>query len=67
LLPPLLLLLLTAPCQTPGPNKYNFDNQGHEGHEDTMIDDAIDDEFNENEQSFNPGQYQQRGMAAAMQ
>ena len=28
--------------------------QGHEGYEDNMIDDAIEDEFNENEQSFNP-------------
>jgi hypothetical protein len=27
------------------------------GYEDNMIDDAIEDEFNENEQSFNPKQY----------
>lgn len=57
-------------AQTPGPNKYNFDNAGHEaGYEDDMIDNAIEDEFNENEQSFNPKQYQQRagGVATATQ
>eukprot|EP00882_Tetradesmus_deserticola_P001435 GHRQ01001552.1.p1 GENE.GHRQ01001552.1~~GHRQ01001552.1.p1 ORF type:complete len:377 (+),score=197.27 GHRQ01001552.1:1110-2240(+) len=58
---------ILSEAQTPGPNKYNFDNQGHEGYEDNMIDDAIEDEFNENEQSFNPRAYQQRGVAAAMQ
>ena len=35
------------------------------GYEDDMIDNAIEDEFNENEQSFNPKQYQQRAGAAA--
>lgn len=58
-------------AQTPGPNKYNFDTAGGEGgYEDNMIDDAIEDEFNENEQSFNPKQYtqqqqQQRAAGAA--
>jgi hypothetical protein len=39
------------------------------GYEDDMIDNAIEDEFNENEQSFNPKQYQQRagGVATATQ
>lgn len=32
-----------------------------------MIDDAIEEEFNDNEQSFNPRQYAQRGVAAAGQ
>jgi hypothetical protein len=40
----LLLLRLACDCCL----------QGHEGYEDNMIDDAIEDEFNENEQSFNP-------------
>jgi hypothetical protein len=57
---------ILSEAQTPGPNKYIFDNQGHEGYEDNMIDEAIDEEFNENEQSFNPGQFR-RGAAAAMQ
>lgn len=35
------------------------------GYEDDMIDNAIEDEFNENEQSFNPKQYQQRAGVAA--
>jgi hypothetical protein len=38
------------------------------GYEDDMIDNAIEDEFNENEQSFNPKQYQQKaGVAATTQ
>eukprot|EP00879_Flechtneria_rotunda_P002116 GHRR01002298.1.p1 GENE.GHRR01002298.1~~GHRR01002298.1.p1 ORF type:complete len:377 (+),score=117.01 GHRR01002298.1:413-1543(+) len=58
---------ILSEAQTPGPNKYNFESQGHEGYEDNMIDDAIEDEMNENEQSFNPRQHQQRGVVAAMQ
>lgn len=56
----LLVVLTTAPCRTCLLLQA--------GYEDDMIDNAIEDEFNENEQSFNPKQYQQRaGVAATTQ
>lgn len=52
---PLLLL------QTPGPSKYNFASDeaagGDGGGYEDMIDEAIEDEYQVNEQSFNPAQY----------
>lgn len=50
-------ILLEA--QTPGPNKYKFNDEDN-GDDDHLIDAAIDDEFNANEQSFNLGAQQAR-------
>lgn len=52
---------LLAEAQTPGPSKYNFQDDNHESFED-MIDEAIEDEYHVNEQSFNPRQYQHQAV-----
>lgn len=50
--------------QTPGPSKYNFASDevagGDGGGYEDMIDEAIEDEYQVNEQSFNPAQYNQQ-------
>jgi len=53
---------ILSAAQTPGPSKYNFSAAaaGDEGVFEDMIDEAIHDEYNINEQSFNPETYQQQ-------
>ncbi|KAI8468224.1 MAG: Snf1-like ser/thr protein kinase [Monoraphidium minutum] len=57
---------LLSEAQTPGPSKYNFQEEGGDDYGD-MIDAAIDDEFQVNEHSFDPQEYaaQQAKKAAA--
>jgi len=52
---------LLSEAQTPGPNKYRFNDEDN-GEDDHLIDAVIDDEFNANEQSFtlNAGQQRQQ-------
>jgi hypothetical protein len=50
---------LLSEAQTPGPNKYRFNDEDN-GEDDHLIDAVIDDEFNANEQSFNLNAGQQR-------
>lgn len=64
--PLLLLCPPVSPLHTP-PHQTR-QNKQQAGYEDDMIDNAIEDEYAENEQSFNPKQYQQRaGVAATTQ